>query len=206
MVTTFDPGRMIWNGYTGAAGWMFRQALEGVLGLRLVDGEVVAPADLAAAGELGRGPRRPRRLGEAPCRGPRGPRPARAADRRRTGRRTRPDRTGHPQREDRIRWRSSEPEPAAGGTPSALAPARPWSLALAAHGRRAVAPTRPGPGRTASRFPTVPAEHPHARALLENALRYVAPANKMVDPVSGYPFEGWNQDPKRGSSSGRSPS
>ena len=35
MVTTFDPGRMIWNGYTGAAGWMFRQALEGVLGLRL---------------------------------------------------------------------------------------------------------------------------------------------------------------------------
>ena len=32
MVTTFDPGRMIWNGYTGAAGWMFRQALEGVLG------------------------------------------------------------------------------------------------------------------------------------------------------------------------------
>ena len=38
MVTTFDPGRMIWNGYTGAAGWMFRQALEGVLGLRLVDG------------------------------------------------------------------------------------------------------------------------------------------------------------------------
>ena len=38
MVTTFDPGRMIWNGYTGAAGWMFRQALEGVLGLRLEAG------------------------------------------------------------------------------------------------------------------------------------------------------------------------
>ena len=34
-MTTFDPGRMIWHGYTGAAGWMFRQALEGVLGLRL---------------------------------------------------------------------------------------------------------------------------------------------------------------------------
>ena len=32
MLTAFDPGRMIWNGYTGAAGWMFRQALEGVLG------------------------------------------------------------------------------------------------------------------------------------------------------------------------------
>ena len=43
MVTTFDPGRMIWNGYTGAAGWMFRQAIEGVLGYRLVDGAVVPP-------------------------------------------------------------------------------------------------------------------------------------------------------------------
>ena len=53
MVTTFDPGRMIWNGYTGAAGWMFRQALEGVLGLRLAGGRIVPPADLAPAGELG---------------------------------------------------------------------------------------------------------------------------------------------------------
>ena len=44
MVTSFDPGRMIWHGYTGAAGWMFRQALESVLGLRLVGGKVVAPA------------------------------------------------------------------------------------------------------------------------------------------------------------------
>jgi cyclic beta-1,2-glucan synthetase len=45
MVTTFDPGRMIWNGYTGAAGWMFRQALEGVLGLRLVGGAMRVPAE-----------------------------------------------------------------------------------------------------------------------------------------------------------------
>ena len=45
MVTTFDPGRMIWHGYTGAAGWMFRQAIEGVLGYRLVGGQVVPPAD-----------------------------------------------------------------------------------------------------------------------------------------------------------------
>jgi cyclic beta-1,2-glucan synthetase len=45
MVTTFDPGRMIWNGYTGAAGWMFRQALEGVLGLRLIDGAIKVPAE-----------------------------------------------------------------------------------------------------------------------------------------------------------------
>src|SRR5207248_10500266 len=36
-------GRMLWHGYTGAAGWMFRQALEGVLGLRLVRGEIVRP-------------------------------------------------------------------------------------------------------------------------------------------------------------------
>ena len=52
MVTTFEPGRMIWNGYTGAAGWMFRQALEGVLGMRLV-------------ARRGRPARRPRRAGRA---------------------------------------------------------------------------------------------------------------------------------------------
>ena len=53
MVTTFEPGRMIWNGYTGAAGWMFRQALEGVLGMRLVRGEVAPPDDPGAPAELG---------------------------------------------------------------------------------------------------------------------------------------------------------
>jgi cyclic beta-1,2-glucan synthetase len=42
MVTTFDPGRMIWNGYTGAAGWMLRQAFEGLLGLSLQGGRMVA--------------------------------------------------------------------------------------------------------------------------------------------------------------------
>ncbi len=52
MVTTFDPGRMIWHGYTGAAGWMFRQALEGVLGFRLDAGKVVPPADLAPCAEM----------------------------------------------------------------------------------------------------------------------------------------------------------
>jgi cyclic beta-1,2-glucan glucanotransferase len=50
LVTTFDPGRMIWNGYTGAAGWMFRQALEGVLGYRLDRGAVAAPAGPAPDG------------------------------------------------------------------------------------------------------------------------------------------------------------
>jgi cyclic beta-1,2-glucan synthetase len=44
ILTAFDPGRMIWHGYTGAAGWMFRQALEGVMGAKLVGGEVIAPA------------------------------------------------------------------------------------------------------------------------------------------------------------------
>ncbi len=52
MVTTFDPGRMIWNGYTGAAGWMFRQALESVLGLKLAAGRAeVEP--VVVAEELG---------------------------------------------------------------------------------------------------------------------------------------------------------
>ncbi len=53
MVTTFDPGRMIWHGYTGAAGWMFRQAMEGVLGCRLIDGAVLHPHEQVIAPELG---------------------------------------------------------------------------------------------------------------------------------------------------------
>ena len=52
MVTTFDPGRMIWNGYTGAAGWMFRQALEGVLGLRLEAGRWLPRLGPGPAGDL----------------------------------------------------------------------------------------------------------------------------------------------------------
>ena len=70
MVTTFDPGRMIWNGYTGAAGWMFRQALEGVLGLRLEAGAMV-PSTGPGAGrraELGR--RRSRDTTRSPLRRP----------------------------------------------------------------------------------------------------------------------------------------
>ena len=46
ILTTFDPGRMIWNGYTGAAAWMLRQACEGVVGARLVDGKLILPDDL----------------------------------------------------------------------------------------------------------------------------------------------------------------
>jgi cyclic beta-1,2-glucan synthetase len=51
MVTTFDPGRMIWNGYTGAAGWMFRQAIESVLGLKPATGS--ADASAATPDDLG---------------------------------------------------------------------------------------------------------------------------------------------------------
>ena len=59
-------------------------------------------------------------------------------------------------------------------------------------------PARPSPGESSFHFPTVRPEHRHARELLANALRYIAPENRMFDPASGYPFEGWNQDPSRG--------
>lgn len=45
ILTTFDPGRMIWNGYTGAAGWLFRQAIEGVIGATLNNNEMELPSD-----------------------------------------------------------------------------------------------------------------------------------------------------------------
>ncbi|MDD5437188.1 MAG: hypothetical protein PHX20_06555, partial [Candidatus Omnitrophica bacterium] len=46
ILTTFDRGRMIWHGYTGAAGWMLRQAFEGVVGASLVNNKLVLPKDL----------------------------------------------------------------------------------------------------------------------------------------------------------------
>jgi cyclic beta-1,2-glucan synthetase len=46
MLTNFDPGRMIWHGYTGAAGWMLRQALEGVIGASLIKNELILPGDM----------------------------------------------------------------------------------------------------------------------------------------------------------------
>jgi len=54
------------------------------------------------------------------------------------------------------------------------------------------------PSEALYRFPTVPAEHRHARALLENSLRYVAPQSHTIDPASGYPVEGWNNEPATG--------
>jgi cyclic beta-1,2-glucan synthetase len=52
LVTTLDPGRMGWHGYTGAAGWLFRQAFEGVLGLRLEGNQVIAPVHQKTVGPL----------------------------------------------------------------------------------------------------------------------------------------------------------
>ncbi|MEI6562994.1 MAG: hypothetical protein WCO42_01660 [bacterium] len=49
LLTTFDPGRMIWNGYTGAAAWMLRQAMEGIIGARLKGNQVHLPDDLDMA-------------------------------------------------------------------------------------------------------------------------------------------------------------
>lgn len=46
VLTNFEPGRMIWHGYTGAAGWMLRQAMEGVVGALIVKNEMIMPSDL----------------------------------------------------------------------------------------------------------------------------------------------------------------
>ncbi len=49
-LTTFDPGRMIWNGYTSASGWVLREVFEvfeGIVGCNLIDNAVVMPKDLS---------------------------------------------------------------------------------------------------------------------------------------------------------------
>ena len=53
-------------------------------------------------------------------------------------------------------------------------------------------------GASQFQFPTLPPGHRYARELLTSAMRYLVPENGMIDTVSGYPFEGWNQDPVRG--------
>jgi hypothetical protein len=72
------------------------------------------------------------------------------------------------------------------------------ALAQAATRLPAREPGPPAPAQPAVRFPTVPAEHEHARMLLQDACSLFASDNKMIDPASGYPFEGWNNDPKQG--------
>jgi hypothetical protein len=57
---------------------------------------------------------------------------------------------------------------------------------------------RPSPADASCRFPTVRPEDRRVRELLANAMSYIAPDNGMIDPASGYPVEGWNQDPTRG--------
>lgn len=47
-------------------------------------------------------------------------------------------------------------------------------------------------------YPKVSASHQHMRLLLDNAFQYLNPAHGIVDPQSGYPYEGWNQEPQNG--------
>jgi hypothetical protein len=46
-------------------------------------------------------------------------------------------------------------------------------------------------------FPLVKPEHERMQSLLANAMGYLKPENGLVDPASGYPMEGWNQDSER---------
>jgi cyclic beta-1,2-glucan synthetase len=165
MVTTFDPGRMIWHGYTGAAGWMLRQAIEGVLGLRLVRGEIVRPGSESE-------PRLINITRNSPVQ----------------------EEASLPQHNGHKEASSMRPNVFTRLFLCVLCGLVMSSLSSAQ--LPPVVPPQSAP--MPFRFPTVPAHHKHVRALLENAMRYVAPANKITDPVSGYPYEGWNQDPKKG--------
>ena len=104
--------------------------------------------------------------------------------------------------EDIVRWNRSRagcdaPE-TLGRSPSTRRIARGHARHGGRHGiaRAEDRSTAPGGRRPGSR-PSRPSTGTSA-TLLDNAMRYVAPENQMVDPVSGYPFEGWNQDPTQG--------
>lgn len=47
-------------------------------------------------------------------------------------------------------------------------------------------------------FPLVQDEHVHMQQLLENSMGYINPEHGLIEPVSGYPVEGWNHDPSKG--------
>jgi hypothetical protein len=47
-------------------------------------------------------------------------------------------------------------------------------------------------------FPLVEDEHVHMQQLLQNAMGYINPEHGLIEPVSGYPVEGWNHDPSKG--------
>ena len=38
-----------------------------------------------------------------------------------------------------------------------------------------------------------PAEHKHARMLLDNSLKYTDQAHGLADPVTGYRYQGWDR-------------
>lgn len=56
----------------------------------------------------------------------------------------------------------------------------------------------PRGARSSFDYAGVPQHHRHMRRLLNNAFSYVDPAHRIIDPVSGYPVEGWNQEPANG--------
>jgi hypothetical protein len=72
-----------------------------------------------------------------------------------------------------------------------------WGVALSAFGQKPDTQQvmKSSPEFT---FPRIPAHHKHMRLLLENAFQYLDPAHGIVDPASGYPAEGWNQEPQNG--------
>lgn len=72
-----------------------------------------------------------------------------------------------------------------------------WNFAPSAFGQETDAGQPPNISLE-FRFPRVPPSHNHMRLLLENAFQYLDPAHGIMDPVSGYPAEGWNQEPQKG--------
>jgi hypothetical protein len=47
-------------------------------------------------------------------------------------------------------------------------------------------------------FPLMQKHVGHLRLLVENCFGYVRPQTGIIDPASGYPCEGWNQEPEKG--------
>ena len=47
-------------------------------------------------------------------------------------------------------------------------------------------------------FPLINPQHENLQWLLVNAMGYLKPEHGLVDPASGYPVEGWNQEPQHG--------
>jgi hypothetical protein len=54
------------------------------------------------------------------------------------------------------------------------------------------------PAADAFHFPLLNPQHENMQRLLINAMGYLKPGHALVDPASGYPVEGWNEDPALG--------